>query len=154
MKRAVLGHVLLLMGGCGAQPFPAPADCPGDPDCLGDSSAVDPAAFVPPDAAVAWPPAPDPMLLVGPGADPATFEPPPLTPVGLDPLVLTLLALDPFAFAIFEPADAPELLSLFMDNLALDLVSRIPSRSTFTFLELLCIETGQPEFVCRQRYGN
>lgn len=110
--------------------------------------------FVPLDAAVVQPLASHPIPRVGAGADPSTLDLPALLPGAFNPLVLTLLALDSFAFAIFEPTDAPELLSLLADSLALDLVSRTGSRSTFTFLELLCIESGRPEFVCRQRYGN
>lgn len=52
-----------------------------------------------------------------------------------------------------DPALLPDYLSLFVDGLLLDeLQPSVPS-SGFTYLELLCRDTGIPEHRCRQLYG-
>lgn len=107
-----------------------------------------------PDSAVVQPPAVSPVPYVAPAQDPAVVDIPVSSLLLLDPLFLLFPGSDPFAFSIFEPSDSPELFSLLADILVLDLLSPTQSDGEFTFLELLCIDTGQPEFVCRQRYGN
>lgn len=66
----------------------------------------------------------------------------------LDP---TITVFDPFLLSIFGLEDFPELLSLHFDNLLIDSLSA--TGSSMTFLERLCIAGGDPEFLCRQRYG-
>lgn len=69
-----------------------------------------------------------------------------------DPAISAVSAFDPFLLSIFGLEDYPELLSLHFDNLLIDSLSTTGS-SSMTFLERLCIAGGDPEFLCRRRYG-
>ena len=69
-----------------------------------------------------------------------------------DPGIAVVSTFDPFLLSIFGLEDYPELLSLHFDNLLIDSLSTTGS-SSMTFLERLCIAGGDPEFLCRQRYG-
>lgn len=59
--------------------------------------------------------------------------------------------LDPFLFGSTGDAD---LLSLLLDGLVLDVFMPAPPLDgSFTFLELLCLDTGLSDSYCRSRYG-
>lgn len=154
MKQAIWATAFLLIGGCGAWPVIAPADCLDNVDCLDDAVASDGGVSNAPDSPVVQPPSASPTPQVTPRQDPGVIDIPVSSLLLLDPLFFLFPGSDPFAFSIFGPTDSPELFSLLADMLVLDLLSPAPSRDTFTFLELLCIDTGRPEFLCRQRYGN
>lgn len=49
--------------------------------------------------------------------------------------------------------DESILVSLFLDRLLLDLINPTGPLESFTFLERLCLEGDDPDFVCRQLYG-
>ncbi len=138
MRRTILGTVLLLMGGCGADSFLAASD----PSLTGGARTPS-ANFGEPDP-------------TAPGIDPGSpslgrptrdlrFQ---IPERGSDATPI----LDSLLFWAFDLGD-PQLLSLFADSLALDILSPAPSRGGFTYLELVCIDSGQPEHVCRRRYG-
>ena len=60
-------------------------------------------------------------------------------------------ALDPFLFISTGDAD---LLSALLDGFVLDvLLPAPPLDGSFTFLELLCLDTGLSDSYCRSRYG-
>ena len=48
---------------------------------------------------------------------------------------------------------ADDLVSLFLDTLILDLINPAGPAESFTFLERLCLAGDEPDFVCRQLYG-
>ena len=48
---------------------------------------------------------------------------------------------------------ADDLVSLFLDTLILDLINPAGPAQSFTFLERLCLAGDEPDFVCRQLYG-
>ena len=140
--------ILLSADGCGIQPLGEPRSCADGRGCpAGDVAEVTSGV----------------SSAAAPGG--STSQPPPGVPVDdvaeLDgfpeesPLLLpaTFPALDPFALSIFTLTDAPALLSGLLDGLVLDVINTAPRSGTFTFLELLCINQGDPEFLCRQRFG-
>lgn len=71
-----------------------------------------------------------------------------------DASLITTPQFDPFLMSIFGLEDFPVLLSQFFDNLLIDALTPAGTgSSSMTFLERLCIAGGDPEFLCRQRYG-
>lgn len=134
-RASVFAATLIIFGGCGTE-------------SLIDEHAADPpsSAETPID-----PPAATPAAATAPSPAPPRAPSPPLESPGLSSNLL-----DPFGFSLFDLALSPDLLSQFLDILALDLV--IPAdrgglADDPTFLELLCREGDDPDFVCRQRYG-
>lgn len=73
--------------------------------------------------------------------------------VAADPAAFDSLLLDPFILSMFDSTDLPKLLALLLDDLALGLVSPLPSGAGLTFLERLCRQGDEPDFRCRQRFG-
>ena len=68
-------------------------------------------------------------------------------------------AADPWSVAgwdgdsVFGPADAPGLLSSYIDALAISAFDPNGAVDTLTYLEDLCRAGGAPEWYCRQLYG-
>ena len=140
MKRTGIACVLLLGAGCGVQPLSDPIGCAevgGCPEGVDDGQQ----AVEAPNAAMNGPWLP--------------LEPtPPRSPAPeFDPLGLIEQGLDPLGLGIIDPADVPQLLSLWVDGLVLDLIDPAPTSELFTHLELLCRDRGLPETFCRRRYG-
>ncbi len=127
---------LMIFGGCGAH-----------------SLVVDEYADDTPFSAAA--PVDTPSAIPAPTLAPSPISPP-LTSPPSESLDSTSQVFDRPGFPLFEPADAPDLVSLFLDYLILDLVSpagRGGLADDYTYLELLCLEGDDPDFVCRQLYG-
>jgi len=131
---------LLLFGGCGAQTF------------VEDASAVDApdSTDAPAETSTSLETQTEPTV--------PTSLPTPL-PVSTPPpssVNLIVPLFDPFGFPLLGFTDTPDLLSMFSDFLILDLVNP-PGRGglvdDYTYLELLCLEGDDPDFVCRDRYG-
>ena len=125
-----------LLGGCAIAP-PGPSDdCPGPAECV---AADQPDGSL--STAATSSEAPDPRSRDG-GVD--DFP----TIIGAAPPASMQPTLPPF-----DPLS--ELLGLWFDDLTIGLLA--PSRpqlsNPITFLERLCIEGGELEFICRQRYG-
>ena len=74
-------------------------------------------------------------------------------PFGENNFVFDMQLSGSFALSRVEPADLPELLSLFLDALILETLDPAGPALELTFLEQLCLEGGDPDFVCRQRFG-
>ena|GEM_PF-5263506 len=69
---------------------------------------------------------------------------------------------DSLDLGLFEPEDAPALLSLYVSSLALELIEPLGAGNHFdlieptsdvAYLEQICRDSGQPDHVCRQLYG-
>ena len=120
---------LAWLGGCGALPLAGPATF----DQATDSPRVE-------DTGLAVAP-------VGqfPADDDQPFNPPRPT-----------FPFDPLLFPFLGPDDVADLLSLFLDDLLLDLLNPVGPQlnDTLSFLERLCLEGDDPDFVCRQRFGH
>lgn len=143
MKRTLLLVVLCRFAGCGLQPFVDFAACVGDDLCAGDAvGAVVPA--IASNAATTT----DTTL--------DHFTTPEITPsfFAVDPFALFLFDFDSFLLTLFDPFLDPNLLPALVDQASLDLISPLSTPSSFTYLERLCIELGEAEFICRRRYGN
>lgn len=169
MKRSVFLMLMLWflpIIGCGMQPIAVPRSCPDGQACLEtvpaastDDHVTDVAApFEPVESVVSI----APLIPIGDTVD--SPEPPEIQTLPFIPPELP--ALDPLALSIFTTADVPELLTGLLDGLILDLfvptpgignlpglLSPTPRTGSFTYLELQCIRQGQPEFLCRNRYG-
>ncbi len=52
-----------------------------------------------------------------------------------------------------ESIGADDLVSLLLDTLILDLINPAGPALSLTFLERLCLAGDEPDFVCRQLYG-
>ena len=127
---------LLIFGGCGAHSFVVDEYADDTPS----------SAAAPVDRSSATP---------APTNTPSPI-PPRVTSPPSESLDFTSQVFDRPRFPLFEPADAADLVSLFLDYLILDLVSpagRGGLADDYTYLERLCLEGDEPDFVCRQRYG-
>ncbi len=126
---------------------PAPTDTSTADSSTSDSTTEEPDdedSSDDPNDSSSWPG--DTPIDTGPGqptpVDPPTLDP--VTPPVLDPLVSS---------AFSDPDFLDDLLSLWADDLVLDLLGSTGSPDDFTYLELLCRDLGLPESYCRRRYG-
>jgi hypothetical protein len=179
--RRIGWSLILLIGGCGGVPLGGASSCGCDGGCpagettggasapLTDADAGGPAdgestvngetpdAGTAPDAAVPEEPAlaePEAVESDGteenapPGetlSEPAPGVAPALYPTSVD---------DPFAYPSFGPEYAPDLLSLYLDALAIGTLGSTGGVNTSTYLEQLCLDGGAPEYYCRQLYAD
>ena len=138
--------ILLAAGGCASLAPYASVECRDDAGCV-DSYDAAPVTTAPVDSG-------QPLE----AQLPASFAPV-LEPVG-EPGRLSLVAtpLEEFWESDAQGMYVDELLSLYVDLLAFGLILPPPpvgvGRDTGRpFLQRLCLELGEEEFLCRQRYG-
>ncbi len=138
----------LIFSGCGAHTLVEDAsavDAPDSTDATLDAPAETSSSSSAPTETQTEPTAPTSL----PTPLPVTTPPP-------SSVNLIVPLFDPFGFPLLGFTDTPDLLSMFSDFLILDLVNP-PGRGglvdNYTYLELLCLEGNDPDFVCRERYG-
>ncbi len=125
MKRFVGTVVMLLLGGCGPHTVQTPLECPESADC----------------AACA-------------GGEECDDGPVSFSPTNVNYASPGLPGSEPPVSSSWSPADIDVLLSLFADDLVLDLLTPADLNYDLSYLERLCREGNTPEFICRQRFGH
>lgn len=138
--------ILLAAGGCAALAPYASVECRDDEECV-DSYDAAPVTTAPVDSG-------QPLE----AQLPASFAPVSEPVGGPGRLSLVATALEEFWKSDAQGMYVDELLSLYVDLLAFGLILPPPpvgvGRDTDRpFLQRLCIELGEEEFLCRQRYG-
>jgi hypothetical protein len=140
----------LIFGGCGAHTLVE------DGSAVDASDSTEAPISAPPETPTSTPTQTPPETVTA--TQPGTGSPIPLpvTTPPSDSVSLIVPLFDPFGFPLLGLTDTPDLLSMFSDFLILDLVNP-PGRGglvdNYTYLELLCLEGNDPDFVCRERYG-
>ena len=146
-----LGTALLLLAGCGAYSHS------GD-ERAEDTIRADDAQIITLENADMLDPA-APATTDGSSPNPA---PPSADAAPGDSRDFIAPTLDPLDLGPFAPEDAPELLSLYMDVLLLDLLDPAAATDDFdsappyydvTYLEQLCRDRGYPDHACQSLYG-
>lgn len=159
MKRFSCTVVMLLLSGCGSGTGRAPAECPDGANCAEDGALQTPSGSQSPGQAAGEPDDAGSTLAEGTVIISAAFAEDPDdsifgrstdddSPSAIRP------ALDPFESADLSLSDIDLLLSLFVDNLVLELVTPADLDNDLSLLERLCREGETPDFRCRQRFGD
>ena len=174
MRRLGLS-LILLIGGCGGASLGGTSGggCNGDglgEETTGAASASLPDAFTgeptlgetpdggsAPDAAPPDEPIPAEMGAVEP--EEPVVDPPPGETLSesapeVDLALYPTSVDDPLAYPAFGPEYAPDLLSLYLDALAIGALGSGGGVNTYTYLEQLCIDGGAPESYCRRLYAD
>ncbi len=148
MSHRSLSVIFLAVCGCGTVPTAGPA-CPDREDCFNPPLEADPAERLGDSPAVMTVPVPAPVSPPSAGQEPSSG-------LAVNTDTFELSPLDPFLLGLppLPGVDGSDLIALFLDELLLDLLAPSGSGGSLTFLERLCRRTGEPDFVCRQRYGN
>ena len=179
--RRIGWSLILLIGGCGGVPLGGASSCGCDGGCstsettgaapapLADGSAGEPAdgesvangetpdANTAPDSVIPEEPADAESEVVEPEETPEATAPGETlaeTAPGVDPALYPTSVDDLLVYPSFGPEYAPDLLSLYLDALAIGTLGSTGSVNTYTYLEQLCLDGGAPEYYCRQLYAD
>ena len=159
MNRFSCTVVMLLLSGCGSGMGRAPAGCPDGANCGGDgASQATPGSQSPGQAAGGLGDAGS-MSAEGGVTISAAFAADTDDSIfgqstDEDSQSAIRPALDPFEFEQLSASDVDLLLSLFVDDLVLDLVTPADLNNDLSLLERLCRAGETPDFRCRQRFGD